>query len=76
MDDLADRAAGALLGMASGDALGAGYEFGPALPASTDVWMKGGGGFGWAPGEWTDDTQMAIPLLEAAERVLVRDGAH
>lgn len=66
-DAIADRAAGALLGMAAGDALGAGYEFGPALPASTDVEMVGGGGFGWAPGEWTDDTQMAIPLLEAVE---------
>lgn len=64
---IADRAAGALLGMAAGDALGAGYEFGPALSAATDVELIGGGSFGWAPGEWTDDTQMAVPLLEAAE---------
>jgi len=45
--------------MACGDALGAGYEFtypGPDAPIS----MTGGGGFGWEPGEWTDDTQMAI----------------
>lgn len=63
-----DRAAGAVLGMASGDALGAGYEFGPALPDDFDVQMEGGGGFGWAPGEWTDDTSMAIPLLEVAAR--------
>ena len=68
---IADRAAGALLGMAAGDALGAGYEFGPALSAATDVEMIGGGTFGWEPGEWTDDTQMAVPLLEAAE--LARD---
>jgi len=68
MDEgMRDRAAGVLLGQACGDALGAGYEFGPALPGSAAVVMKGGGGFGWAPGEWTDDTQMAIPLLEAAE---------
>jgi ADP-ribosylglycohydrolase len=26
--------------------------------------MIGGGGFGWAPGEWTDDTQMAIAILD------------
>jgi ADP-ribosyl-[dinitrogen reductase] hydrolase len=60
-----DRAAGVLLGMACGDALGAGYEFGPPLPDDTVVTMKGGGGFGWAPGEWTDDTSMAIPIARA-----------
>ena len=42
MSDRADRAAGALLGMAAGDALGAGYEFGPPLPADADVQMIGG----------------------------------
>ena len=57
-----DRAAGALLGTACGDALGAGYEFGPPLDPDTDVRMKGGGGFDWEPGEWTDDTSMAIPI--------------
>jgi ADP-ribosylglycohydrolase len=59
-----DRAAGVVLAMASGDALGAGYEFGP--PFEGEVVMKGGGGFNWAPGEWTDDTSMAIPILRAA----------
>lgn len=61
-----DRAAGVLLATAAGDALGAGYEFGPPLPATTEVGMVGGGGFGWAPGEWTDDTAMAIAIAEAA----------
>jgi ADP-ribosyl-[dinitrogen reductase] hydrolase len=60
-----DRAAGVLLGMACGDALGAGYEFGPSLPESQAVAMAGGGGFGWAPGEWTDDTSMAVPIARA-----------
>ena len=50
--------------MACGDALGAGYEFGPALPPSTVIVMDGGGPFDWAPGEWTDDSSMAIPLLQ------------
>lgn len=59
-----DRAVGAMLGMAVGDALGAGYEFGPAMPATSPVEMIGGGPFNWAPGEWTDDTSMAYPLLE------------
>ena len=59
-----DRAAGVLLGMACGDALGAGYEFGPPLGSDVDVVMAGGGSFGWAPGEWTDDTSMAIVIAE------------
>lgn len=63
-----DRAAGVLLGHACGDALGAGYEFGPSLGDDVTVGMIGGGPFGWEPGEWTDDTQMAVPILEAAER--------
>ncbi len=61
----ADRSAGAVLASAVGDALGAPYEFGPALAAGTPVRMTGGGGFGWAPGEWTDDTQMAVAILTA-----------
>ncbi|WP_241977713.1 ADP-ribosylglycohydrolase family protein [Cryobacterium cheniae] len=60
-----DRAAGVLLGMACGDALGAGYEFGPPLASDAAVTMKGGGGFDWAPGEWTDDTSMAVPIVNA-----------
>ena len=63
-----DRAAGVLLGLASGDALGAGYEFGPPMPDGTPVGMIGGGAFDWAPGEWTDDTSMAVPIAQAAAR--------
>jgi ADP-ribosyl-[dinitrogen reductase] hydrolase len=58
-----DRAVGAILGSAAGDALGASYEFGPPLPDDATVEMRGGGTFNWAPGEWTDDTSMAIPIL-------------
>ena len=57
-----DRAVGAVLASAVGDALGAPYEFGPPNPAAPCA-MEGGGGFGWAPGEWTDDTQMALAIL-------------
>lgn len=64
----ADRSAGAVLASAVGDALGAPYEFGPPLDAGTPVLMTGGGGFGWAPGEWTDDTQMALAVLTALAR--------
>jgi len=64
-----DRALGAVVGSAAGDALGAPYEFDPAIPGSQPVVMEGGGHFGWAPGEWTDDTAMAICILQ-----LVADG--
>ena len=58
-----DRAVGAVLGSAAGDALGAGYEFTNPAP-DQEIAMVGGGGFGWAPGEWTDDTQMAVAILD------------
>jgi ADP-ribosyl-[dinitrogen reductase] hydrolase len=61
-----DRACGVLLAAAAGDALGAGYEFGPPLPADAPVTMRGGGACSWAPGEWTDDTAMAIAIAEVA----------
>ncbi len=53
-----DRAVGSLLGLATGDALGAGYEF--RTPPQGDAAMIGGGLGDWEPGEWTDDTQQAI----------------
>jgi ADP-ribosyl-[dinitrogen reductase] hydrolase len=59
-----DRAVGVLVGLACGDALGAAYEFGGPIAATTPVGMVGGGSFGWEPGEWTDDTSMAIPIAQ------------
>lgn len=61
-----DRAAGALLGLAVGDAVGTTLEFSPRddkATAQTD--MVGGGPFGLAPGEWTDDTAMALALADS-----------
>jgi ADP-ribosylglycohydrolase len=63
-----DRAIGAILASAAGDALGAPYEFKPPISLDTAVEMKVGGSFGWAPGEWTDDTSMAIPILQVLAR--------
>lgn len=59
-----DRAIGAVTASAAGDALGSQYEFGPALPDAMTL-SFGTGVFGHGAGEWTDDTSMAIPVLEA-----------
>ncbi len=60
-----DRYRGALLGLAACDAVGTTLEF--KLPGSfepiTD--MVGGGPFGLEPGQWTDDTSMALCLAES-----------
>ncbi|MCX4849092.1 ADP-ribosylglycohydrolase family protein [Streptomyces sp. NBC_00893] len=72
--DRPDRVAGAVVGSAVGDALGAPFEFGPAgvytarFPDGVGT-MCGGGG--WDPGEATDDTQMAVLV---AESLLERGG--
>lgn len=59
-----DRLRGMLLGLAMGDALGTTLEFSArdSLPMLTD--MTGGGPFGLRPGEWTDDTSMALCLAD------------
>lgn len=70
----AQRAIGALVGLAVGDALGAPFEFQepglyreanpePRLGGRGE--MRGGGTFAWRPGEFTDDTQMALALAES-----------
>jgi ADP-ribosylglycohydrolase len=61
-----DRAAGVLLGAACGDALGVPYEFGPPLPDDQLPQMTGGGLGPYAPGEYSDDTQMAACIAEVA----------
>ncbi|MGV9711636.1 ADP-ribosylglycohydrolase family protein [Gordonia sp. NPDC003424] len=62
-----DRAVGVLLAGAAGDALGVPYEFGTThLPANERPQMLGGGLGGFAPGEWSDDTSMAMAIAEVA----------
>ena len=60
-----DRAKGALVGLALGDALGTTLEFArrDTEPPVTDI--VGGGPFGLAIGEWTDDTSMALCLADS-----------
>jgi ADP-ribosyl-[dinitrogen reductase] hydrolase len=60
---LLDRASGVLLAQAAGDALGVPYEFAmPPGPGQRDevAVMRGGGLGPYAPGEWSDDTQMSV----------------
>ena len=61
-----DRAVGALLGTAAGDARALPDQFGPPRGPQLEVAMVGGGSFAWEPGEWTDDTSMAIAIAEVA----------
>ena len=63
--DVLDRAKGALVGLALGDALGTTLEFSwrDTQPPVTD--LVGGGPFELAPGEWTDDTSMALCLADS-----------
>lgn len=62
---VSDRAAGALLGLAIGDAVGTTLEFSArdTQPRLTD--MIGGGPFQLPTGTWTDDTSMALALADS-----------
>lgn len=60
--DLRKRYRGALLGLAAGDAVGTTVEFSPRGSFTPLEDMVGGGPFNLAPGQWTDDTSMALCL--------------
>ncbi len=68
------RACGAVVGAAVADALGAPFEFGPPgayrsrfpVPVLEGLGeLVGGGALGWAPGQFTDDTEMAVCVAES-----------
>lgn len=59
------RARGALLGLAAGDAVGTTLEFKPPGTFEPIDDVVGGGPFGLEPGQWTDDTSMALCLGES-----------
>jgi len=61
----ADRARGALLGLAAGDAVGTTVEFKTRGFFEPVTDMVGGGTFELEPGQWTDDTSMALCLAES-----------
>src|SRR3954470_18239573 len=72
MDTMNDRARGAMLGLAIGDALGTTYEFDridqpryPALATGPATDVVGGGPFDLPVGAITDDTQLAVCLARS-----------
>ena len=60
-----DRFRGCLLGLAVGDALGTTREFEERDTYKHIVDMIGGGPFRLQPGQWTDDTSMALCLTNS-----------
>ncbi|MBN1948056.1 MAG: ADP-ribosylglycohydrolase family protein [Bradymonadales bacterium] len=60
--DRQDRFRGCLLGLAAGDAVGTTVEFSPRGSFAPLTDMVGGGPFRLKPGQWTDDTSMALCL--------------
>lgn len=71
MISLLNRYRGALLGLACGDAVGTSVEFSPRGSFEPLTDMVGGGVFRLAPGQWTDDTSMALCL---AASLIEKDG--
>lgn len=63
--DIKQRYRGSMLGLAVGDALGTSVEFAApgTFPPVTD--LVGGGPFHLLPGQWTDDTSLALCLAES-----------
>lgn len=60
-----ERYRGCLLGLAAGDAVGTTLEFKPPGSFAPIEDMVGDGPFHLAPGQWTDDTSMALCMAES-----------
>lgn len=63
--DIIDKATGCLVGLAVGDAVGTTLEFRQRGTFEPITDMVGGGPFDLLPGEWTDDTSMALCLAHS-----------
>jgi ADP-ribosyl-[dinitrogen reductase] hydrolase len=63
--ELMNRQRGALIGLAVGDALGAAVEFSPPGTFIPVTGYRAGGPHRLNPGEWTDDTSMALALADS-----------
>ncbi|MFN3153702.1 ADP-ribosylglycohydrolase family protein [Bremerella sp.] len=64
-ESVLDRQRGCLIGLAVGDALGAAVEFKPPGSFAPVTDYRDGGPHRLAPGEWTDDTSMALALADS-----------
>ena len=64
-ESIEDRYTGCLIGLACGDAVGTTVEFNPRGSFTPLTDMVGGGPFRLNPGEWTDDTSMALCLAQS-----------
>lgn len=73
--DLAERFRGCLLGLAVCDAVGTTLEFRRPGTFEPITDMVGGGPFHLEPGQWTDDTSMALCLAESLTNCRVFDPA-
>ena len=65
MSELSQRMRGCLLGLAAGDAVGTSVEFARRGSFTPLTDMIGGGPFHLKPGQWTDDTSMALCLASS-----------
>jgi ADP-ribosyl-[dinitrogen reductase] hydrolase len=64
-----DRRRGTLIGLAVGDALGAAVEFKRPGTFAPVTGYRSGGPHDLEPGEWTDDTSMALALADSIASV-------
>lgn len=71
-----ERYRGCLLGLAAGDAVGTTVEFRSRGTFQPITDMEGGGPFGLEPGQWTDDTSMALCLATSLVSKGGFDPAH
>jgi len=74
MPDLRSRYRGAMLGLAVGDALGTSIEFARHPDYAPVFEMQGGGPHRLQPGQFTDDTSMALCLADSLLAVGGFDG--
>jgi ADP-ribosylglycohydrolase/protein-tyrosine phosphatase len=65
MNQHIDKQRGCFLGLAIGDALGAAVEFKSPGSFAPVTGYRAGGPHGLNPGEWTDDTSMALALADS-----------
>ena len=65
INGMKNRVMGSFIGLACGDAVGTSLEFMPRGGFQPIDDMVGGGPFNLLPGEWTDDTSMALCLAES-----------